>query len=598
MIGRTEGNPFFLEESVRTLVETQVLVGDRGAYRIAKAPQAWEIPATAQAILAARIDRLPPEDKRLLQAASVIGKDVPFALLQTIADSSEDDLRRALGHLQAAEFLYEASIFPDLEYTFKHALTHEVAYGSVLQDRRRRLHARIVEAIEALYPERLAEHVERLALHASRAQAWEQAIAYGRQAGLKAHARCSYAQAAKYLEEALDAVSRLSDDVRRSEAAFDVRYELASALSPLGDHPRCLALIDEALDLAHGLGDRRRIAVAASRKGNVLCLTGDPAGGLPFARDALRAAEGLDDPLLRVRLDWYLGLALQLLGDFPRAIDAFRDAVALLPGDLLRQHPGGPGQPPGLTAQSWLAFCLAEQGAFDEALELGEQASAAAEALGLAYSIGMAAWGYAYATMLRGELSKAVTVSDRVAAICAHAGIPQLVTSWSASLGYARVLSGDVVEGVSTLQYSRDTIANNRYMEAQFLAWLAHGQALAGRFPEALASVHTALDLAQRGSQRGQEAWALRILGEVALLATPGDANLAADYFRKAADLGTELRMRPTVAHCHLGLGRLYRQTGKSDQAQEHLTIATTMYREMDMRFYLDQAEAEMSNSP
>src|SRR5262250_3541511 len=104
LIARTEGNPFFLEESVRTLVETQVVIGERGAYRLAKAPQAWQIPATAQAILAARIDRLPAEDKRLLQAASVIGKDVPFGLLQTIADSSEDDLRQALSHLQAAEF--------------------------------------------------------------------------------------------------------------------------------------------------------------------------------------------------------------------------------------------------------------------------------------------------------------------------------------------------------------------------------------------------------------------------------------------------------------------------------------------------------------
>src|SRR5262249_40666409 len=156
---RTEGNPFFLEESVRTLVETEVLVGERGAYRMARAPDAWHIPRTAQTILAARIDRLPPVDKRLLQAASVIGKDVPFALLHAIAESPEDELRAALTRLQAAEFLYEKNLFPDHEYTFKHALTHEVAYGSVLQDRRRGIHARIVDAIERLHHDRLAEHV-------------------------------------------------------------------------------------------------------------------------------------------------------------------------------------------------------------------------------------------------------------------------------------------------------------------------------------------------------------------------------------------------------------------------------------------------------
>ena len=152
LIERTEGNPLFLEETVQTLVETKVLVGDRGAYRITKALEAWQIPATIQAILAARIDRLPPEDKPLLQAASVIGKDVPFTLLQAIADLPEESLRQGLSHLQAAEFLHETSLFPDLEYTFKHALTHEVAYGSLLQDRRRALHARIVQALEALFP--------------------------------------------------------------------------------------------------------------------------------------------------------------------------------------------------------------------------------------------------------------------------------------------------------------------------------------------------------------------------------------------------------------------------------------------------------------
>ncbi len=177
LIERTEGNPFFLEESVRTLVETQVLVGERGGYRVTTAPDAWQIPATVQAILAARIDRLAPEDKRLLQATAVIGKDVPFALLQAVAELSDDALRRGLAQLQAAELLYEARLFPDLEYTFKHALTHEVAYGSLLHDRRRRLHTQIVAAIEELYPDRLTEQVDRLAHHAFRGELWDRAAA-------------------------------------------------------------------------------------------------------------------------------------------------------------------------------------------------------------------------------------------------------------------------------------------------------------------------------------------------------------------------------------------------------------------------------------
>ena len=183
------GNPFFLEETVRTLVETGALQGARGAYRLTRAVEALQVPATVQTILAARIDRLPAEEKQLLQAAAVIGKSVPYALLAAIASLPEEDLRRGLGHLQAAEFLHETQLFPDVEFTFKHALTHEVTYGGLLHERRRALHARVVQAIETLHRERLGEQIERLAHHAVRGELREQAVSYLRQAGLRAAAR-------------------------------------------------------------------------------------------------------------------------------------------------------------------------------------------------------------------------------------------------------------------------------------------------------------------------------------------------------------------------------------------------------------------------
>ena len=194
LITRTAGNPFFLEESVRTLVETGVLVGERGAYRLAQALASIQVPATVQAVLAARMDRLPPEEKHLLQTAAVIGHEVPLPLLHAIADLPEAALHRGLAHLQAAEFLYETRLFPERELMFKHALTHEVAYGSLLQERRRTLHARLVEAIEGLAGDRIAEvasgrnpdQVERLAHHALRGEVWDKAVAYCQQAGARA----------------------------------------------------------------------------------------------------------------------------------------------------------------------------------------------------------------------------------------------------------------------------------------------------------------------------------------------------------------------------------------------------------------------------
>jgi class 3 adenylate cyclase len=215
LIARTEGNPFFLEESVRTLVETGALAGERGAYRLARPLPTIQVPSTVQAVLAARIDRLSRADKALLQTASVVGKDVPFPLLQAIAEPADDELHAAIGRLQTAEFLYESSIFPDLKYTFKHALTHEVAYGSLLQDRRRRLHGQIVEAIERLYPDRLTEYIERLGHHAVRGELWDKALVYAQQAGAKAMTRSAHREAVAYFEQALTALSHLPETRER-----------------------------------------------------------------------------------------------------------------------------------------------------------------------------------------------------------------------------------------------------------------------------------------------------------------------------------------------------------------------------------------------
>ena len=235
LIGRTEGNPFFLEESVRTLVETGVLVGASGAYRLVQALPTIQVPATVQAVLAARIDRLAPEDKRLLQTAAVIGHEVPLLLLQAIAELPEADLHRGLAHLQAAEFLYETRLFPEREFMFKHALTHEVAYGSLLQERRRVLHARIVEVLEQLTAERRAEQVDRLAHHAVRGAVWDKALAYCRQAGARAAARSAYREAVAYFEQALAALAQLPERRDTLEQAIDLRLDLRNALLPLDE---------------------------------------------------------------------------------------------------------------------------------------------------------------------------------------------------------------------------------------------------------------------------------------------------------------------------------------------------------------------------
>jgi predicted ATPase len=206
LIAWTEGNPFFLEEIVQTLVETHALVGERGAYRLVTSLETLQVPATVQAVLAARIDRLPLEEKDLLQTAAVIGKDVPGTLLQSIAELPEGMLHRGLAHLQAAEFLYETSLFPDIEYTFKHALTQQVAYGSLPYERRRVVHRRVGETLERLYPAQLEEYYAQLAYHYSRSDRQEKALEYLVKTGHKAAQRYANREALDAFQQALERV--------------------------------------------------------------------------------------------------------------------------------------------------------------------------------------------------------------------------------------------------------------------------------------------------------------------------------------------------------------------------------------------------------
>ena len=331
LIARTQGNPFFLEESVRTLVETGVLAGARGAYRLVQPVSSLQVPMTVQAILAARIDRLPAEDKRLLQTAAVVGTEVSLALLQAIADVTEEGLHHGLARLQAAEFLYEVSLFPERAYTFKHALTHEVAYGSVLQERRRGLHARLIETLAALSPDRLAEQVDRLAHHAVRGEVWDKALLYCRQAGARAAARSAYRETVGYFEQALVALQHLPDRRDTQEQAIDLRDALYLPLFVLGEHRQSLVHLREAETLATALGDQRRLGRLSVQMANTLLGMGDNAGALATAQRALALAAALGDLTLQAQPQMRLGHIYHTLGDYQRGLDLLRKAVDVPP---------------------------------------------------------------------------------------------------------------------------------------------------------------------------------------------------------------------------------------------------------------------------
>jgi class 3 adenylate cyclase/tetratricopeptide (TPR) repeat protein len=586
LIEITEGNPLFLEETVRTLVETGVLTGSRGAHHLARPSEAIQIPPTVQALLAARIDRLPPDDKRLLQAAAVIGKDVPLALLEAVVEEPAPSLRVGLARLGAAELLYETRLFPDAEYTFKHVLTHDVAYGSLLGERRRALHLRIVDAIERLHADRLEEHIDALAHHSRRAEQWETALRYLRQAGARASGRLALREAADYLEQAVEAADHLPRSREVLQQSIDLRVALRGPLSNLGEIDRLRDHLSHGAVLALEIGDRVRLARIMLGQAAHAAMAGETRLGLDYATEAVTMA-GEHPVASNVRV--VLGLVQFLRGDYHAAITTLAGNVEGLRREAAPET-GPLGFSASLASRTWLTLALTEAGRLQEAIALANEVVWEAEEGGNLYSVYRGYCALAASQLLRGEVASTIEPLRRAERIAVHADLQQTMDNAVGLLGHAHALAGRLDEALPLLETvvfvrkRRDAVTVLRDM-----LFLVDAYLRARRLDEARGSARQALDLARAFGQRGQEGHALRLLADVE--AARDAAGEAESRFHDALVLASELRMRPLAAHCHAGLARLGRQLGKHQQAHEQFTTATTMYREMDMRVWLEKAE-------
>jgi len=596
LIERTEGNPFFLEESVRTLVETQLLAGKRGAHRLAKTLPSIQVPATVQAVLAARIDRLPLEEKRLLQSAAVIGRHVPFVLLQAIAELPEPQLRRGLGHLQSAEFLYETSLFPDVEYTFKHALTHEVAYGSLLEDRRRALHGRIVDAIERLYPNRLAEHVERLADHTFRGEVWDKAVTYLRHAGAKAALRSVHREAATYFQQALAALTHLPQSRDTLEQAIDLRFDLRTALIPLGEYARIFDYLQEAETVATTLDDPRRLGRVCVYVTSYFREIGEYDRAIDSGRRALSIAEAMGDLALQVPANHFLGQVCHDQGRYRQGSQFLRRNVKALAGDLSHERLGLP-YVPSVHSRTWLVRCLAQLGEFAEGIAIGEAGVRIAESVDHPFSLTSAHWGLGGLYLGRGDLDRAIRVLERGFDLGRAWSIRILLPALASELGSAYALSGRLPRAVPLLEQAVEQHASIRGTVglSTRLSALSQAYLLVGRFDDAATHARRALTLALDHKEQGNQAHALHLLGAIAANTDATDGPRAEVSCLQALALSQELEMQPLTAQCHRTLGMVYRRSGDSTKAMEHSSAAHALFSQMDMPFWLNQSEAGFS---
>jgi predicted ATPase len=576
LIDRTEGNPFFLEESVRTLMETQVLAGERGNYSLAQPIGSTQVPATVQAVLAARIDRLSAEDKRLLQAAAVIGKDVPFLLLEAIADRSEEELRHGIARLQTAEFIYETRLFPDLEYTFKHALTHEVAYGSLLQERRRSLHVHIVEAVERLHFDRLSEHVELLGHHALRGELWEKAVEYFHQAGRKAAARSANWEAIACFDQALEALKRLPDTRRTLEKAVDVRLDLGAVLvakSGFGA-TEVEQNYSRARELCERLEDTHRLFPVLWGLARMHDLRGELKIGSELGEQLLTVAERAHEPALLLEAHHQLWANMSMLGELIAARSHLEQGFALYDPEKHRQHAflyGG--HDPGVCCGYHATQVLWLLGYPDQALQKGNDALALARALSHSFTITNALFFSAWLHQHRGEADQLEARMEEGMAIANQQGFPR----W---FGHGNFLRGwllhqkdqraGVGEMANVLASERAKASSGRW-DAHYAALMAEALGRSGRAVEGIDLVTEALARAERTECRYYQAELHRIKGEL-LLAEPTQNRAQAETcFQSALQVARAQSAKSLELRAATSLSRLWQRQGKKTAARELL---------------------------
>ena len=573
LIARTEGNPLFLEESVRTLVETGALAGQPGGYRLVRPADSIQMPATVQAILAARIDRLRPDLKRLLQAAAVVGKDVPVTLLAAVAEMPDDALHAALAELQAAELLYETRLFPDLEYTFKHALTHEVAYTSVLQERRRALHATILATLERLHAGRLDEHAEVLAHHAERAAIPDRAIRYLREAGARAIARSANREAIDVLERALDLLGALPPTPETLSETLDVRIALGAPLLAVHGPPSPFveASYQAALELVERLDDARRRFPVLWGLWYVRFTRAEYAPAVVAGERLLETARRGHDDLQLLEAHHALWPTFVSMGEVHRAMPHLERGIALY--DRERHAPFASlygGHDPGTCCRYFLALSQWGLGYPERALTTAREAARLAETLGHAMTSTMTLAFVASILFLCGDRPGTLDAGERCQAIIDAHGFGARAADVTVLLHAAAAVRPDEA-ALDEFRRRRAAAAAQMWRSSRLVmsectvAWL---------YGEADAPAQGLTVLAALGDPDSLGFYASevhRLEGELRRRLAPQAFDEAAKCFERALHLARHRELRSLELRAATSLARLWRDQGRDDDARRTL---------------------------
>jgi tetratricopeptide (TPR) repeat protein len=517
----------------------------------------------------ARVDSLPQEMKGLLQTVSVVGRESSYDLSKRVTGLTVQDLLSHLSVLKDSELLYERGIYPQSTYVFKHALTQDVAYDSLLLKRRKEIHEEIGELIEALYPDRLEEHHELLSYHYARSANSDKAVQYLDLANQKAAKLNAMEEAKAYFDEAMALLDGLPETEENRQRRISLLVNQGMVFFLLFKSPEYYDLLTRYEPTARGLGNPELLGAFYARLGHCEFSFGNYDQAIHTFGKAAELCQGAGN----VEDAGYAYVFWEFShfdrGDFERVLALKEDVLRTMEHQFnLRFHTYA------LSVASRAYACL---GRWDEAVEEAEKALSVAQEFSDNSLISFVAWNLSIAYTWKGDLARAVEYGELAVQIApTHAD-----KAWAQrSLGWALCRAGEPNRGIELLITVLPIIRAGRFITAEIplTCFLGEGYWLAGENEKASQTLEEGLEMAERYGVRYELGFAHRLLGESVLKTNP---TQAASHFEKSIAIFREIKAENELAMAYAGYGRLHKQQGQIAQARKYLTKALEIFERL-----------------
>jgi class 3 adenylate cyclase/tetratricopeptide (TPR) repeat protein len=594
ILNRAAGNPLFMEEFTHTLLENGSIQRQDNQYVLRKKASDIQVPDTIQGIITARIDRLEDNLKRTMQVASVVGRDFAFQILQTITGMREE-LKSNLLNLQGLEFIYEKRLFPELEYVFKHALTQEVAYNSLLQKRRKEIHEKIGRAIEEIYPDRLEEFYEMLAYHYSKSENAEKAYQYLKLSGNKATKNYSNSEAMRFYKEALDVLTSIPDTEENKKGQIEVRLLIAAPMLNLGFPEDSLEILQEGGKFSRELGDKKSLVHFLSLIGQYYAWKGEDLFlSIQYSEDSFKEAEKIEDVELMAPVGADLSVLYFLMGEYVKVTDIASKVIALL--EKSQRQAEFFGRPYNvyscLLAQQ--STCNWRMGNFEEGEVLFEKGFDFALKIKDLFSLGLMEIHHGWDFNFKGDAKTAIEHFENSLRYCEEGQIVSYVNVAWMGLGWAYWLMGELETARKYMEKGLNIQidAGVRHYWGFWYGLLGTVYLDSGDLIKAQHHGKEALKISQKNHEKAGEGFAWILLGRTLGKADLPQTNTAEESFFKGIKIYEELKIITLSVLGYFFLGEMYANTGQKDKALETLKTAGSLFQEMEMDYWLARTYA------